>query len=198
MPDYFTLAELRALRDMDDTIRFPDARCEAAAAYIVGIIEREVGCSFVPRTVTRKFAGGVTRLEVPEGYVQAVQFASVSGVSVPVGNIGVQDGGLYLLAGGSVTTWGGQGAFQPISVTYTAGYSTEPPPDIKEAALKGTREHLIATADESGLTGRRTTVTNEMGTVSFTVAGKDQPTGYPEVDATILGWQDILDIGSFA
>lgn len=198
MPDYFTLAELRALRDMDDIVRFPDARCEAAAAYIVGIIEREVGVSFVGRTVTRRFPGGAARLEVPEEFVQSVTSASVGGVPLTPSNVVFNDGGFYNLVGGYPSSWGGVGAFLPVTITYVGGYSATPPADVKEVALKGTREHLIATSDETGLTGRRTTVTNEMGTVSFTVAGKDQPTGYPEVDATILGWKEILDIGSFA
>ena len=38
--EYFTEAELRALPHMSDTTKFTTARCDAAAAYIVGIIER--------------------------------------------------------------------------------------------------------------------------------------------------------------
>lgn len=189
MPDYFTLDELRALPHMGDTVKYPDDRVEAAAAYIVGIIEREVGTSFVERTVTEVRDGGCYKLILDTAHVRSVTSVTVDGTPLDVADI-VEDGGVLRWVVGLTKQRFATG-FHNVTIVYKAGYSAAPPADIKEAALKGTRAHLLATGQNTAMDDRRTSLNTEAGTISFTVAGADHPTGYPEVDATIVAWRDL-------
>ncbi|WP_332645113.1 hypothetical protein [Aeromicrobium sp.] len=196
MPDYFTLAELRALPDVDNVTKYPEARCEAAADHIVAIFEREVGTSFITRMVVDEaYDGGTNWIPLRRSYVQAIVSATEDG-AVVTDDLIVRGGVLLRLSGGSPVTWAT--GYSNVVVTYEYGYSTAPPADVKEMALKGTRAHLMATAADSSANARRTSLSTEMGVESFVVAGQNRPTGYPEVDATILGYKAMLNIGSFA
>lgn len=197
MPDYFTLPELRALPDVDDAVAYPDARCEAAAAHIVGIIEREVGTAFIPRTITDEVHdGGSNRVHLRRGYVIDVTSAKEDGVTVTDTLYATKGGDLLRLVGTTPQTWAV--GYGNVKVTYRYGYSLTPPSDVKEMALKGTRAHLLATAADVAMDDRRTSLSTDMGVLTFTVAGENRPTGYPEVDAMILGWQRRLDTLGFA
>lgn len=199
MPDYFTLVELDALPNMTEG-RYSTARKEAAAAYVVGIIERVVGTSFVARTVTDEIHdGGTAAIVLDSPYVLSVTSATEDGVTV-TDTLRASGGVLRRFSGPtdfSAITWAsGSGN---VRVTYEAGYAATPPADIKEAALQATRWRLLATNSNSDLNARQTSITNELGgTVNFATAGPDRPTGYPDVDAVILGWRDQLDVFGFA
>lgn len=197
--EYFTEAELRALPQMSDASKYSSARIDAAAAYIVGIIEREVQTSFVGRTVTdERHDGGTYGIVLRRPRVLSVTSATENGAAV-TSTLRVRDGVLRKYAGAT--------AFQPqlwsagvenVAVTYVAGYSAAPPPDVKEAALKGTRWHLLATNSDSAMNARQTALTNDQGgTIQFSVAGKDRPTGFPEVDATIMSWARRLATATY-
>ena len=195
MPDYFTLAEARDLPDMD---RFSDAQIEAAAAYIVGVIEREVGTSFIARTRTETLDGGWWFLSLSDPYPQAVSSILVGGVAVNTALTPVDfRGGILRYTAGTYWTTG----VANVVVTYTAGYSTlaTMPADVKQAALQGTRARLLDTSSNATLNDRRQSITNDVGgTTSFVLAGPDRPTGYPEVDAVILAWRDKIRVPSVA
>lgn len=200
MPDYFTLAELRALPQMSDATTYTDARCEAAAAWIVAIIEREVRTSFVRRTYTETYDGGGTAIVLDQPFAQttAALTATEDGVAV-TDTLRVSSGVLRRFDAGEYTPLSWATGVGNISVTYEAGYSATPPSDIKEAALAAARWRLLATNSNAEMNARQTQVTNDMGgTISFTVAGPDRPTGYPEVDAVIVGWRDRLNVFGFA
>jgi len=83
-------------------------------------------------------------------------------------------------------------------VTYQAGYSATVPDDIREAAMQATRARLMETATNTGVDDRRTSLSNDMGTISFVIAGEGRPTGYPVVDEVIMGWKRKLDVFGFA
>lgn len=197
--EYFTAAELNALPNMSEA-RYSTARKEAAAAWAVEIIEREVGTSFIARTVTDEIHdGGGDAIVLDSPYVLSVTSATEDGVAV-TDTLRVRDGVLRRFSGASsftATRWAaGSGN---VAVTYEAGYSETVPADVKEAALQATRWRLMATNSNSDLNARQTSITNEMGgTVSFAVAGPGRPTGYPDVDAVIVGWRDRLDVFGFA
>lgn len=197
MPDYFDLSELRALPQMADAVKYPDARCEAAAAHIVAIIEGEVGTSFVPRQVTETLDGGGDAVVLGHGFVLEVQSATENGVAV-TDRLTARGGLLRRFAAGSYTPGCWSSGVGNVEVTYLAGYTSEPPADVKEAALRGTRAYLVSTHSSSVMDDRRTSLSTEQGTVQFTVAGRDHPTGYPEVDAVIVAWRDQLDVFGFA
>jgi hypothetical protein len=198
MPDYFTLAELRALPDMNDSARYTDARVESAAAYIVSVIERVVRASFVARTVTDEVHdGGTYDIVLRNSHVLSATSATVGGVAV-TNTLSVLGGVLQQYAPGatSPTLW--TAGSRNVKVTYEAGYSVVPPADIKEAALQGTRARLLSKDSQASIDDRRTSMTTELGTVQYVIAGENRPTGYPEVDAVILGWRDTLNTFGFA
>jgi hypothetical protein len=197
--EYFTATELDELPNMSEG-RYTTARKEAAAAYIVGIIERTVGTSFIARTVTdERHDGGTDAIVLERPYVLSVTSATEDGAAVT---------DTLRVVHGVVRRFSGATSFTPITwasgtgnvlVTYQSGYSSTVPADLKEAALQATRWRLMATNSNSDLNARQTSITNEMGgTVNYAVAGKDRPTGYPDVDAVIVGWRDELDVFGFA
>lgn len=196
-PDYFTEAELKALPDMSGET---SARITAAAAWAVGIIEREVGTSFVARTVTAEVHdGGCDAIVLDRPFVLSVTSATQDGAAV-TDTLRAQSGILRRFSGATSFTPGSWATgYGNVAVTYQAGYSTAPPPDVKEAALSATRWHLLEQRANNVHSPRQTSSTNEMGgTVNFAVAGADRPTGYPDVDAVIIGWRDQLDVFGFA
>lgn len=195
--DYFTEAELRALPDMSSET---SARILAAGEWAQGVIEREVGTSFVARTVTAEIHdGGCDAIVLDKPFVISVTSATEDGVAV-TDTLRVRHGVLRRFSGATsftpITWTSGVGN---VSVTYQAGYSSTPPADIKEAALAATRWHLLEGRASNVHSPRQTSITNDMGgTVNFAVAGTDRPTGYPDVDAVIVGWRDQLDVFGFA
>lgn len=191
-PDYFTKAELQALPDMSGET---EARILAAAAWAVGIIERECRTSFVARTVTDEIHdGGTDAILLDTPYVLSVTSAKESGVAV-TDTLRARHGILRRYSSATASTparWAA--GIENVAVTYESGYSLVPPPDIKEAALSATRWHLLEQRASNVNAPRQTSSTNDMGgTVSYAVAGPDRPTGYPEVDAVIVGWRKRLN-----
>lgn len=202
MPEYFTLPELRGLPDMGAVNTYTDAAVELAAAYIVGVIERVVGTSFIGRTLTETYDGGDGwRYGLPLRSPFVVSVTSVTENGVAVSPVPVDPDGsgvLYKYPTGATrpSLWSYGRA--NIVVTYVAGYSTVPPGDVKEAALQGTRYRLLATRSGAGQTGRRKNLVTDAGTFDLSTAGPDAPTGYPEVDAVIIGWRELLGSVGFA
>lgn len=190
MPEYFTLTELKALPDMSSET---DVRIEAAAAWAVAVIEREVGTSFVSRTVVETHDGTSTgAIVLASQYVLGVTSVTEGGVAVA--GVTARDG-ILTKSGGSRSFATGTGN---VVVTYAAGYSTAPPADVKEAALQATRWHLLEGRAANTVNARQTSHTDDLGgTVTYAVAGADRPTGYPDVDAVIVGWRDKLDMPAF-
>lgn len=197
-PDYFTLAEFRLLPDMGDSTKYPEDRVLAVAAYITAIIEREVGTSFVARTVTDEVAnGGADVVILKSPFVLSVTSATEDGVTV-TDDLQVYGGVIRRFTSGSYTPTYWSDGTSNILVTYEAGYSTEPPADIKEAAMQATRARLLETVSTSGIDDRRTSLSNEMGTVNFVIAGEGRPTGYPVVDEVVMGWKRKLNLPGIA
>lgn len=185
---YFTTEELRALPDMSDIERFGSARLDAAHGWIASIIRRECETSFIVETVTdERVSGGSCALSLNDPYVRTVTAVTVDGVAFTepeVAAIVIDDGFLYQA---SDTRW--SSGRRNITVTYEAGYTTEPPVDLKEAAMRAARHWLLTMDRWSGVDTRATSITNDMGNIALSVASADgRPTGLPEVDATITAW----------
>lgn len=196
--DYFTEAELRALPQMSDDSVYSTARVEAAAAYVTGVIERVVGTSFVARTVTAEVHDGDTYgVLLNKPYAASVTSATENGVAV-TDPLSVRSGVVHKYAAGSYSPGYWASGCRNITVTYEAGYSSTPPADVKEAAIRATRLHLLATNSNAAVMGRQTSVTNEAGTFTFPVASADRPFGHPEIDSVILGWRAKLNVLGFA
>jgi hypothetical protein len=195
---YFTTAELRALPDMGDTTRYTDARLTAAHDWIAGVIERECQTSFIATAVTEKLDGsGTDTLILSRPYVLSVTSAFVGGTALTADELSalVLRGGIVYRPTGY--TWASGRA--NVDITYSAGYSSAPPADLKEAALIGARYHVLTTDGKSGASDRATSITNEFGNIQLSVASADgRPTGLPEVDATITAWSRITRVPGFA
>lgn len=199
MPDYFTLSELRALPDVDNDVRYPDARVEAEAAFVVARIEEFCGASFVSRTVTGELHnGGGYALVLDHPHALSVTSATEDGDAVT---------DVLRLEDGMVRRYADADSYTPIrwtrgsgnvAVTYERGYAAAPPSDVKAAALHWTRLRLLATSSQAGNDARATSQTTDAGVMQFTVAGPDQPSGYPDVDATLVDWRDKLTGYGFA
>lgn len=189
--DYFTEAELRALPDLDDadSPHYDTDRLQAAHDWIAGIVERECDTSFVVRTITAERTTGsdLTYLRLRDPYARAVTAITVDGLVYDAGQIAalyLEDGYLYAA---STTVWPCTNRGN-ITVTYTAGYATEPPADLKEAMMKGARNWVLTSAAWSGKDSRATAINNEFGNIQLSTASLDRPTGLPDVDATIMAW----------
>lgn len=185
---YFTTEELRALPDMSDIERFGSSRLEAAHDWIASIIRRECETSFIVETIEdERVSGGSCALSLNDPYVRSVMAVAVDGVDFgtdEVAAVVVDDGFLYQ---SSDARW--SFGRRNITITYTAGYTTEPPPDLKEAAMRAARHWLLTMDRWSGVDTRATSITNDMGNIALSVASADgRPTGLPEVDATITAW----------
>jgi len=196
MPDYFTLAELRALPQVSDTLKYPDARCEAVADHMAAILEREVGTSFVGRVKSATLDGdGSTRVVMPSAHVLEVLSVTVGGVTVTGETYTARDGVLRRYPAGSTSPSAWPAGVENIAVEWLDGYTAVPPADVREAMLRGTRAYLVSTSSSSVMDDRRTSMSTEQGTVQFVVPGNRNPTGYPEVDAVIQAWAERLNIG---
>ena len=195
---YFTTAELRALPDLSDTVRFPDARLVAAHDWIVAIIERECGTSFIATAVTETLNGnGQAALFLSSPYVRSVTSVTVDDVALTapeLADVLIQHGALYYSNG----TYWSQSTRGNVTVAYTSGYSAAPPADMKEAALRAARNWLLTNDAWSGKDTRTLSITNEFGNMQLSVAGPDRPTGLPEVDATITAWARKVRIPGIA
>lgn len=182
---YFTTDELRALPDVQDPGRFSDERLTAAHDWIASIVERECDTSFIVKTITETLDGdGSVQLPLSDAYARSITSATVDSDVVDVNTLLLRNGYLRYLDG--YTPW--SSALANITVTYTAGYSTEPPPDLKEAMMRGARNWLLTSDAWSGKDSRATSISNDGGTIGLVVAGPDRPTGYPDVDTTIMAW----------
>lgn len=187
---YFTTAELRALPDLVGAeTRFPDERLVEAHDWIVAIIERECGTSFIETTVTdeRVTGSGVNGLALANPYVRTVTSVTVDDTAYTepeVEAIVLEAGFLYL---DNYSTWPTTTRGN-VTVSYTYGYSTTPPADLKQAALRAARNWLLTMDTWSGADTRATSISNEFGNMQLSVPGEGRPTGIPDVDAVIMGW----------
>lgn len=201
MPEYFTLPDLRALPQLGDTDRYPNGRCEAAAAWAVGVIEREVGhVSFIHRTHTEIHDGGGENIVLDRPWAQntAALAATEDGDAV-ADQLRVSSGVLRRFRPGSWIPNAWAPGIGNITVTFEAGCTTTPPADVKEAALQLTRAHLIDTDSDAFANPRAAEVVNEIGgTARFGTVDEDHPTGLPAVDRVIVGWRRKLDVFGFA
>ena len=193
-PDYFTRDELRVLPDMGEP-DVTDARIDAAAAYVEGVIERVVGTSFVARAKSAALDGGRYAVVLPHAHVLAVTSLSIGGVAQTVGDFAVDSGGLVVYVSGAAFAAGTRN----VVVGYSAGYSATPPDDIKEAALWATRGRILETTPGAVMNDRRLSVTDATGgTTTFAVPTEDRPFGFPSVDAVVWGWRQRLSGFGFA
>lgn len=175
----FDLVSLRSMPDMGDTQRFPLANLQAARDWIEGIVEAAVGTSFCERVYIEQHRADATTTV----WVNALHSYELRSVAVD----GVDSPGWTLTPDGALTAPTAQTG--TVTVVYTSGYSTHAPDEIATAALIAARARVLASGS-SGIPDRSRGMSNEFGNLTFSVAGVNAPTGFPEVDAVLLRWRD--------
>jgi hypothetical protein len=191
--DYFTLAELRALPDVTAG-EFTDAQITAEAEDMQEVVEGECQASFVARTVVETLDGtGGTSLRLKTPYVLSITSVTVDGVTL-TDQFTVDAGILERRTAGTYTPQPWTRGRRNIVVTYTAGYSSTVPKDIKNAVMWAVRDRLMSQGSQNGIDVRRTSMTNDLGgTVQYVLPGEKRPTGYPQLDAVIARWSRKLN-----
>lgn len=179
---YFTKDELEAHGGISWG-NLTESQITTARLTVEATIERECGTSFVYRTHTATLDGtGKTGLWLPHLFVRTITSVTVDAVEYSESQLSavtVTDLG-YLVSESTFTD-----DVRNVTVVYTAGYSEEPPADLKWAAIIATRARVVG--DYSG----RPTISvadPEGGTTRYALPGPDRPFGIPEVDEILRGY----------
>lgn len=182
---YVTIDEVRALKDMQDEGKYPDADVAAAIAWFETRFENHVGVAFAPRTAS-EWADGtgcaalwldhwpVIDVTAVKTYTAATVFTAYTVdelADIRASSAGeLRRVGLGTFAGGE----------QNILVEYSHGFETVPD-DIRDAALVAIREKLME--DFTGSRGNRQfSVATQDGIVRSSTPGDQRPFGIPAVD----------------
>jgi hypothetical protein len=136
-------------------------------------------------------------LRVSDLYPQSVRGVSLDGTAVDITDLRPIWGEGHIESKSGSWTVGG--FWYEVDVRYTAGYTTQVPSDVRDAALIAVRYKLLSVEGESAIPSRATTITNEYGNVGLATPGKGGSiTGIPEVDEVISAWRDQIAPGGFA
>jgi hypothetical protein len=142
--------------------------------------EQVTGVSFRPAGRQIRLDGdGTQTLILPDLYPREIISASIGGTALTAGEISdliIYDAGILARPDGSVWT-AGKGN---IKIHYTYGLDAPPEP-IVDAALTYARALLTRSATSD----RAVSQSTDVGTFRLATAGRDGPTGYPEVDAIL-------------
>lgn len=120
-------------------------------------------------------------LELPDLYVHQIVSASMDGVALTTPELAqlvVYDTGHLVRKTG---LW--NRGFGNITISYEHGLD-QVPNDVHDQAMRLAR----ATLTTPGAPDRATSISNDAGSFRLTIAGKDGPTGYPEIDACMMRW----------
>jgi hypothetical protein len=187
---YVTVAQVRALDGMADSVVYPDARVTEAITRVEARIDRVTGTSWEYRV----FAGLATgdgsqqvRLRRDDGtvilYPQTITSATVDGDAV------ADTSGWELFPTGVI--WREDGFPAPasgrpgdnVTVAGTAGRTSAAPAEITEAAGLMVRYDLAS--DASRVDPRAMSITSEYGLVRLSTPSARYPTGIPRVDEVL-------------
>lgn len=179
---YVSLEELRALPNLADTTKFPDAALAAAASWFETRFEEYTGVAWAPRTVTdeRHYGtGGILILDhLQPRTVSAIR--AYSDATTTTAYTAAELADLHLEPSGVIRRntlgWFTSG-YGLIAVDYTHGYDS-PPADVVEAAKTAIRAHLL----DDYQANRQYAVSTEAGIIRTSQPGPDRPFGLPEVD----------------
>lgn len=175
----FEIAELRASDPAFTVSAYSGAKCRAARTAAEERLEAGAHVAFVPRAHRLSAIGdGSGRLRVPHNAIRRVVAGSIAGVDLTAAE----------LAALVPREWGA--IDRPDGYAWTADAAIElhyehgldfPPAPVREAAMILAREYLV----RSALSARATVEATDVGFYRLSVAGKDKPTGIPDVDAVI-------------
>jgi len=190
MPDYCSLAEVRAMEEMDDATAVPDATITEAIAYAEELIDRFTGTSWIYKTFSVTLSGSndsAIRLKDDEGrailYPRTISSCTVDGTSQTTAGWALYPEGVVVRDTGYFTnTFPGRN----VVVVGTAGLTTAAPEDIAWCARTIARQYILDLI--SRLPDRATGVNTSDGTIMLAQASAhpDRPTSLPDVNARLV------------
>lgn len=190
---YLTDGQVRALPNLGDPAKFPDAKLTAAIAWFEELFEDYTGVAFETRSVVDErhylTSSGVLILDhlYPRA-VSAVRVYSSAAISVPytageLADVRVDlSGVLRRVSLGSFTS-----SYGMVAVDYTHYKTATPPADVVEAAKEAVRAHLL----DDYQANRQTSVSTEAGIVRISQPGPDRPFGVPIADECANRRQEV-------
>lgn len=182
---YVAVADLRALPNLSDTVRFTDAELAAATTWFETVFEDYTQVAWQPRTVLGEAhflrrADTLTLRHLRPRSITAVN--SYTSAIAATAFTADELAALRAEPDGTVRRLGYVASFSSdyglITVDYTHGYDA-PPADVVEAAKIAIRAHLL----DDYQANRQYSVLTEAGIVRTSQPGPDRPFGLPEVDA---------------
>jgi hypothetical protein len=194
---YATIDELRAFSDglFTDQVAYPTRTLVNYRDLAEELLERECGVAFSPQGRRLRMDGtGETLLPLPVRRARRVVSVTIDDTALDAGELAelkVYSSEVYRPAG-----WPAAVGSRNVELHLEHGYD-EPPEQIREATKWIVRD--LAETPPSDLDTRAQAVTNDRGTQSLGVAGKDGPTGMPYVDAVIARFTEpAAEVGSVA
>jgi hypothetical protein len=178
----FTVAALRAFdAPLANETKYPDAVVRTVRDEVTERFEEVAEVSFIARGARDVISGdgsATLLLEHPEA--RSVVSVTVDGIALEAGslaNLRLDPSGVLVWDGGSFTA-----GIRNVSVLYEHGFATPPLPVVR-AAMKYARYLLLNSVLDQN--ERATAVFTEASGYRLTIAGRDGPTGLPEVDAVL-------------
>jgi hypothetical protein len=177
---YVSLADIRAIPSLSNATSYPNDKLEEARIWFEDKAEIFCGRAFVPRFGHEVLDGtGSDTIFLDHLNIRTLLYVKVNGVA--------QTG---------LTTWDlkrsgkvvrDTGVFAAGELNVEVGFEyglDEPDADLRAAALTAIKAKLLG--DRSGIPERALTMTTDVGGFTLALAGKDRPTGIPDVDAVLL------------
>lgn len=189
---YVTLAAIRALPNLSDTAKFPNAKLSDARQWFETTFEAATGVAWVPRFARDRVSGDgrgalmlphwPVRLDPLTGrpavysvrtYSAAATYTSYD--STALADLTLDGSALRRVDGTTFTT-----GTRNIVVEYEHGFDG-PPADVLEAAKVAIRDRLL----DQNIGNRVFGVSTQDGIVRTSTPGPERPFGIPSVDAVV-------------
>lgn len=180
---YLTLAQVRALPNLDSVTKFPDAELTAAVTWFETLFEDYTGVAWETRTVTGERHYGTGDLLILDHLYPRVISAvrSYSDATTTVAYTAAELADLRADPSGVVrrhTLGSFTSVYGSFAVDYTHFVTATPPADVVEAAKEAIRAHLL----DDYQANRQFAVSTEQGIIRTSQPGPDKPFGIQKVD----------------
>ncbi len=181
----FEIADLRAYDGtFTDATAYPAAAIRSVREEVVDKFAspQAAGASFILRGRRERIDGtGEAALILAEFDVRTLVAAWVDGVAFTVAELADVVVHPFGMLERKSSTW--PAGLRNVEVLYEYGFASVPGP-VHRAGLRYAK-HLLLTNALDATSERATAVFNELGGYRLTLAGRDGPTGLPEVDAVL-------------
>lgn len=183
-----SLSEIRAVDDkLQDTAKWTREKVATAREHAEDLFEEQCGVAFRPKGRRFVFDGtGRADVLLPDLYPTRIVAGSIDGValtSTQLADLRVHPSGVLVRDTLGYWTRGDRNN----SILYEYGMK-EAPQDVKWACARLAVHYLMS----SPMPDRAISQSTDTGTVRYATAGKDGPTGLPEVDAVIERWSSNI------